>query len=338
MKILILGGTRFLGYHLTARLVNDGHQVTLFNRGRTPDDFGDKVDRIRGDRYDSSSFHQQLRDKKFDVVIDMIAYNREDSFEAINIFFGKVAHFIHISTAAVYIIVKNYPCPLKEEDSKGELYPRPESWADLWDYGFNKMKCEEVLMEAFREKGFPVMIIRPPIIMGEKDYTLRAYSYFLRLLDGKPLILPDGGLNVFTHVYQGDIVQTIALNLMNHKSFGKIYNLAQEEIVSLRTFVLEASRIIGKKVELIDIPSWVLDRASLGTSFSPFSERRPFVLDVGRAKKDLNFVSTPFSIWMEKTITWFMEKYEGDPPQNYSLRPKEIEIIEKYKKAMESIF
>ncbi len=330
MRILVIGGTRFIGYHLVWRFLQDGHEVTIFHRGLTPDDFGSAVKRIYGDRRQPQEFRSKLKGLEFDVVVDMIAYRGEESRQVVNILSGRVGHFIHISTGSVYIVTRDYPCPLREEDFNREVVPRPSAQDEWWVYGVNKRDCEVVLQEAFAVNQFPVTIFRLPIVMGERDYTLRAYSYFLRIVDGGPLLLPDAGLNVFTHIYQGDVVKTIARNLLNAKSFGQVYNLAMEEIISLRSFVQKASAIIGKKVEVIDIPSALLDELPCGSSISPFSQRRPFVLAVDKARRELSFSSTPVGVWLEKTIEWFFSQYNGPPPENYRWRALERQLAKEY--------
>ncbi|MGB8951170.1 MAG: NAD-dependent epimerase/dehydratase family protein [Candidatus Aminicenantales bacterium] len=336
MKVLIIGGTRFLGYHIVRRLLEDSHEVTLFNRGLTPDDFGGRVKRIRGDRYDHKDFYRRFKGKRFDVVVDMIAFKVEDTRAAVRTFEGNIGHFIHISTGAVYIVTKDFPCPLREDDFDRELGSPSKKNAGLWEYGFHKRKCEEVLQEAYGSSGFPVMSLRLPVVQGERDYTLRAYSYFIRLQDGNPLILPDSGLNVATHVYQGDIVHAVALNLLNKRTFGQAYNLAQEEVLSLRGFVLKAAEVLGRTAELVDIPSSFLDEISLGTDFSPFSGRRPFILSVEKARKDLQMTSTPLATWLRKTILWFNEEYQGDPPENYQSRDREVKVARCFQEILKS--
>jgi nucleoside-diphosphate-sugar epimerase len=337
MKILVIGGTRFFGYFIVKRLVEDGHQVTLFNRGKTPDDFGHRLKRIRGDRYDHRAFFKKLDGKKYDVVVDMIAFKADDSRTAVKTFLGNIGHYFHISTGAVYAVTKDFPCPLSEQDFDRLLYPKRGKSDEFWDYGFHKRKCEEVLSEAYQKQGFPSTRLRPPIVMGERDHTLRAYSYFIRILDGRPLILPDGGLTVSSYVYQDDVVRAVSSNLLNVRSFGQAYNLAQAEVITLRAFVLRAAEILNRKVELVDIPTDVLDKTGLGTSFSPLSMRRLFILNTQKARRDLNFSSTPFEAWMRKTVQWFVEEYKGGPPENYRLRERELAIIRSYKKAVESI-
>jgi nucleoside-diphosphate-sugar epimerase len=337
MKILIIGGTRFFGYHIAKRLVADGHEVTLFNRGLASDDFGGAVRRIHGDRLDRRLFFAKLSREKFDTVIDMIAFTADDSRSDVDTFAGRVGHFIHISTGSVYIVTRDFPCPLQEEDFNREVLPRPKKDDDWWLYGYHKRKCEEVLNEAYRQRAFPVTILRLPIVMGEKDYTLRTYSYFLRLEDGRPIILPDSGFNVFTHIYQGDVVRTVASNLLNSSAFGRAYNLAQSEILTLRGFVLAAARILNREPDLIEIPSDVLEASSLGTSFSPLSTRRPFVLSTERAGHELGFASTPFPDWLEKTIRWFRNDYAGGPPENYSSRELEAAFADTYRDAVSGL-
>jgi nucleoside-diphosphate-sugar epimerase len=334
MKILIIGGTRFFGYHIAKRLVVDGHEVSLFNRGLAGDDFGGAVRRIRGDRLDRRDFFAKLSREKFDAVIDMIAYTADDSRSALETFAGRVGQFIHISTGSVYIVTRDFPCPLHEEDFDRELLPRPEKDDEWWLYGYHKRKCEEVLREAHQLKAFPVTILRLPIVMGERDYTLRTYSYFLRLEDGHPLVLPDSGFNVFTHIYQGDVVHLVASNLLNSSALGKAYNLAQSEILTLRGFVLAAARILNREPELVEIPTDVLEASSLGTSFSPLSTRRPFVMSTERARCELGFSSTPFEVWLEKTIRWFRNEYAGAPPEDYRRRELEAAVAAKYRDAV----
>jgi nucleoside-diphosphate-sugar epimerase len=334
VKVLIIGGTRFFGYFIARRLLADGHELTLFNRGLTPDDLGPDVRRMRGDRNDRQDFSRKLRREEFDAAIDMIAYTATDSRSAAETLAGRVGRFIHISTGSVYIVTRDFPCPLREEDFDREVLPQPAADADWWLYGYHKRLCEEALREAGAKHGFPFTILRLPIVFGEKDYTLRAYSYFLRLEDGRPLILPDGGFNVFTHIYQDDVARTVAANLLNPAAVGQAYNLAQPEILTLRAFVQEAARVLGREPEIVDIPWGVLEASGLGTGFSPLSTRRPFVLVTDKARRDLGFSPTPFLVWLEKTIRWFREDYRGAPPDNYLRRDLETGFAGRYRAAV----
>ncbi len=334
MRVLIIGGTRFFGYFIARRLLADGHELTLYNRGLTPDDLGPGVRRIHGDRNDRRDFSQKLGRQEFDAAVDMIAYTAADSRSAAETLAGRVGRFIHISTGSVYIVTRDFPCPLREEDFDREVLPQPAAGADWWLYGYHKRQCEEALGEAGAKNAFPFTILRLPIVFGERDYTLRAYSYFLRLEDGRPLILPDGGFNVFTHIYQDDVARTVASNLLNPVAIGQAYNLAQPEILTLRAFVHQAARVLGREPEIVDIPWGVLEASGLGTGFSPLSTRQPFVLVTDKARRDLRFSTTPFPEWLEKIVRWFQEEYRGAPPDNYLRRGLETEFAGRYRAAV----
>jgi len=338
VNVLVVGGARFLGRHIVRRLLEDGREVTLLNRGLTPDDFGDEVRRLRGDRKDGGAFKTLAGSRDWDAVVDLIAYDAEDSRSAVETFRGRVGHFIHISTSAVYIVTRDYPCPLREEDYDREPSPRPAANDGLWLYGTKKRDAEDVLGAAHGEHGFPCTSLRLPIVIGERDYTLRAYSYFLRVGDGKPLILPDGGLCPSTYVYAGDVAAAVSANLGNAVSFGRAYNLAQTEIVSLREFVMKSAAVLGAKPEIVDIPKAVLDRTGLGREFSPFSIRRPFVLSIERAAREWGFVPSPFDGWLRKTALWFRDEYRGPVPENFLRREEEAALARRYAAAVSRLF
>lgn len=336
MKVLIIGGTRFMGYHLVRRLLADGHAVTLFNRGKTPDDFGDDVGRIEGDRSDRTAFRKRLGRESFDGVVDMIAYTAEDGRSAVETFGGNVGHVVHISTAAVYLVTRDYPCPLREEDYDRPTVPRPPGDAGVWDYGAGKRGCEDVLREAHARSGFPATIVRPPIVGGERDYTLRMYSYLLRMRDGRPILLPDGGQSVFSLVYQGDVVRAIAENLGNPRSFGRAYNLAQTRALTLKDFLERSARIMGTSPEFVPVSYELLKSAGWRASHSPYFARRPLALDTRRAEAELGYSSTDLDAWLEKTIRWF-DGWTGGRPDEYASREDEVRISRDYQSAVQGM-
>ncbi len=200
----------------------------------------------------------------------------------------------------------------------------------MWMLILCAARVSNILAATHAGHGFPFTTLRLPIVIGERDYTLRAYSYFLRAGDGKPVILPDGGLCPSTHVYAGDVAAAISANLKNPASFGRAYNLAQEEIVMPREFVLKAAAVLGAKPEVVDIPRQVLERAGLEAAFSPYSVRRPFILSTRRAAAELGFVPSPFDGWLRRTALWFRDEYRGPIPDNYLRREEEVALVKKY--------
>ena len=195
MRVLVIGGTRFMGYQLTWRLVAAGHEVTLLNRGTHADPFGARVSRLRADRT-QKEFFTALAGREFDAAVDFAAFQRADAEGVVKALEGRVGHYVLISTGQVYLVRADPPVPAREEDYDGPLMAEaPPGHRDRgdWEYGMGKRACEDVLAAAWSERRFPSTRLRIPIVNGERDHLRRLESYVWRILDNGPLLVPDGG-------------------------------------------------------------------------------------------------------------------------------------------------
>ncbi|MCX7752152.1 MAG: NAD-dependent epimerase/dehydratase family protein [Blastocatellia bacterium] len=332
MRILVLGGTRFFGLQLVHRLVEEGHQVTVLTRGRTPASLPPSVERLVGDRQQATALREAVGTRTWDVVIDNIGFTAEDSRLAIEVFAGRTKRFLFTSTAAVYSCLEGVMNPYREDDTE-RLPERAQARGDpRLAYGFGKLEAERVLQRAYREQGFPVTILRLPVVIGPRDHTLRAYSYWVRLKDHAPLILPDGGRTDCRFIFSGDVVRAFLRLLEEERSIGHVYNFAQEEIVSVREFVKLSAEILETGVETVDIPLQWLRAQGIAPTFSPYSASRSWILDISKAQWELGWRSTPWREWMRASIEWFEREYQGPPPENYFHRAEELQLIERWRR------
>lgn len=328
MKVLVIGGTKFLGYHLVQRLLNERIDVVLFNRGISPDDFGDRVERVEGDRKDYKKFFDIFRNRQFDVVVDMIGYDGDDVEVAVKTFRNHIGQYVFISTGQVYLVTKNKHLPAAEKDYYKDIIECPPGEEAGYLYGIRKRDCEDFLEEAFKFHHFPSVRLRCPIIHGERDYTLRLYSYLLRLLDENPLIIPERSDSIIRHLYVNDVVNAIFSVFQVDQTKGKVYNLATEEVLVLSEFLQLASRLVEKPLALYEIPTTILEENGISPGISPFSGKWVSYLDPSLAQEEINFKPTPISHWLRETIHWFMYEYDGPKPENYGNREKEIALAE----------
>jgi nucleoside-diphosphate-sugar epimerase len=332
MRILVLGGTRFFGLQLVHRLVDEGHQVTILTRGLTSAPLPPSVERLVGDRREAASLRGAVGSRTWDVVIDNIGFTAADARLAVDLFAGRTGRFLFTSTAAVYTVLDGIVNPYREEDTERfPEHPRVRQDPRL-AYGWGKLQAERVLREAYRERGFPITILRVPIVIGPRDHTLRAYSYWVRLKDRAPLILPDGGRVDWRFIFSGDVVRAFLLLLKEERSVGQVYNFAQEEIVSVREFVKLSAEILETPVETVDIPLQWLRAQGIEPTFSPYSIPRSCILDIGKAHRELGWRSTPWAEWMRASIEWFEREYSGPPPEDYFRRGDELRLIERWRR------
>jgi len=336
VRVLLFGGTRFIGRRLVKDLLEAGHQVTLYTRGRAPDDLGSRVERVIGDRRVAADLASALSRREFDAAYDFLSFDAADARLAIQTLGGRVGHFIHISTCSVYWCSGDFPCPVSEEelDRLGEFAEQAGSIE--YDYGYNKRLAEKELFAAHRQTGFPVTTIRMPVVAGENDHTLRYASYCLRLSDGGPLILPDGGLAPFRHVYVGDVARALCLLAGSSRAIGQAYNLACSEILTVKATIAATGEILGRKAQTVEIPAPVLRQMGLGTAFSPFSRPAPLVPTIFKARRDLGWSPTPHAVWLERAVRSGLSEARAaaEPPLAYTYRAQEIDVIQRYRKGL----
>ena len=325
MHVLVIGGNRFVGWLLGWRLLAGGHRLTLLNRGSLGDPFGDAVERLRGDRT-GPDLERLLAGRTFDAVVDLAAYAGEDGARAAALLDGRVGHYVMVSTGQVYLVREGCPLPSREEDYDGPTVPRPEDPRDQWDweYGMGKRACEDALAEAHARRGFPATRVRIPVVNGERDNLRRLESYLWRLLDGGPLILPDGGERRVRHVYGGEVARFLAEALGRKDTFGRAYNVAQEETPTLAELVGRLAALLGSRAELVAVPSERLRSAGLDPArVSPYSGRWISFVDPARARRELGFVHEPLERYLGKIVASFLAHPPPDRPEGYADRERE---------------
>lgn len=293
MKILMLGGTTFFGKAIVEDLLAGGHQVSLFTRGHRRPDFWDRIEPFCGDRADRRGFREKMRGKKFDAVIDNIAFSGEDVSAALQALAGRLGRYILTSTA--------------------------------WRGDKAKREAERALLSQTR---VPYTIIRPPVVLGPDDPDLRGYFYFQRILDGKPVLLTDSATRPFPLVYSKDLAKAYCLALSSRRAENQAYGIASKELITTARLILEASRALGVKTRIAVVPAKTLKKAGF-QYLEPYArESGGPVLDPAKAEKELGFAGTEFSRWISDTARWYRDCYHGPDSAGYDQRAREVDIID----------
>jgi len=332
VQILVFGGTRFIGRAIVARLLREGHKVTLVNRGVSPDPFATRVSRIIGDRRDPATIKRAAARREYDAIVDVTAYHESQTTTVLETFKNRIEHFIHISTAAVYLIREGLLPPFREDDFHGRLRPKQPGRESSWLYAYHKRRCEETLVRAWEEDRFPFTSLRIPMVTGPHDYTQRADAYLERIASGGPVLLPEGGLNSWGFLWVEDIAETVASNLANSVAFGRAYNLVQRESLSLRQFVELAAGFLKTKPQFLCVPTSWLEAVGLGSGFSPYTHHHDILLDSRAAEEDLLFRPTPAVRWIERLVRDFQRRWNGAVQAFGSTRSFELVLADELTK------
>lgn len=326
MRVLVVGGTRFVGRGLVQRLVARGYEVTILNRGLQPDLFGERVERLIADRT-TSQFGTILHGRSFNVAIDFAAYDGADARGAVEALRGQVGHYIAISSGQVYLVKHDQPMLAREIDYEGPLIEEPAEGRDRnnWLYGMGKREMEDVLAAAWEEERFPATRLRLPMVSGELDHAQRVQSYLHRILDGGPVIIPDGGHHPTRHVYSGSVINAIQGMLGREATFGEAYNLAQEETPTLAELVRLLCDQVGASPRIVDLAAVNLMTVGISpVDISPFSAKWMSFLDPSKAVVDLNFRHKPLDQYLGNITACFLA-HTPPPPEDYvEYRAREI--------------
>ncbi|EUJ31732.1 NAD-dependent epimerase/dehydratase family protein [Listeria cornellensis] len=184
MKILVFGGTRFFGKKLVTRLLADGHDVTIATRGKTTDDFGDAVKRVKMNRESREALFC-LAQEQWDVVYDNICFSPQDALYSIAAFRDKVGKYVYTSSLSVYRMRDR---ALVEADFDPFHYEIVTGSREDFDYGEGKRLAEAVF---FQKANFPVVAVRFPIVLGEDDYTGRLEFHINHVQAGEEIGMPN---------------------------------------------------------------------------------------------------------------------------------------------------
>lgn len=235
---LVFGGTRFFGVNLVEALLKKGIQVTIATRQNSQDSFGDRVERIKVDRFDGGSIEKAVKDRKWDVVFDQLCYSSNDAAIIANTLTGKMKKYVFTSTLSVY----DYGEKMTEEEFDPYTYELKMVDRQEVTYQEGKRQAESYL---FQKASFPVVAMRIPIVLGENDYTKRLLHYVESAKDGKKIYFPNLEAEMsFIHQKEaGDFLAWIA-----EKDFTGPINACANGYISMGDLMHLISEKLGKNV------------------------------------------------------------------------------------------
>lgn len=242
MKIVILGGTGNISTSIVRLLLEQGHEVSCFNRGqRGAVPAGARA--IQGDRANLEQFEQTMQREKFDAAIDMICYNADQARSSVRAF-RDVGHFVQCSTVCTYGI-------------EYDVFPAVEDHPlrPISDYGRNKVAADEVFLDACAREQFPVTIIKPSTTYGPQMGMLRQvaweFGWIDRVRKGKPILVCDRGIARHQFLHVDDAALGFAGVLGKKHCLGQIYNLVRREWISWADYHRTAMQVLGRPVDLV---------------------------------------------------------------------------------------
>lgn len=237
MEILVLGGNKFFGKKLTAKLIEGGHDVTLLNRGNVDDGFGEQISRIKCDRNNAEMFQQLLADTKWDVVFDQICFDYDTAKNACEVFKGKVKKYIFTSTKSVYEAGEY----LTEKDFTPSEHSFESKVTKDENYAEGKRQAEVAFS---RHASFPVTSVRIPIVLAVDDATGRFQFHVEKIKNNEPIYFPNPDARM-TFINSDQVAEAMCKLMI--LSFEGPINIASPTEISIRDFIGIIEENLGEK-------------------------------------------------------------------------------------------
>lgn len=254
MKALFIGGTGTISTEISKLCVSCGWELTLLNRGNTSERVPEGAQTVHADIHDERAVRAALGDRTFDVVAQFIAFTPEDVQRDIRLFSGRTAQYFFISSASAY--QKPLSSPYITE---GTPLCNP-----YWQYSRNKAACEEVLMHAYRENGFPVTIIRPSHTYCERSVPVAlhgacgSFQVLERIRTGRKVIVPGDGLSLWTLTHSRDFAVAFVGLMGNVHALGETFHITGDERLTWNQVYEAIGAALGVTPKMVHIASETL--------------------------------------------------------------------------------
>jgi len=226
MRILFIGGTGNISLACTRMAVERGFEVTVLNRGRRPADLPPGVRSLTLDIEDPGAANA-LSGCSFDAVVNWIAFRPADIERDLRLFQGRTRQYVFISSASVY-----------QKPATHYLITESTPLANpFWEYSRNKIACEERLIQAYRDNGFPATIVRPSHTYGDTQIALainswtKSYTVIDRMRRGRKVIVPGDGTSLWVITHNTDFAKGLVGLLGNEQTVGHSFHITTDEVM-----------------------------------------------------------------------------------------------------------
>ncbi len=323
MKVLFIGGTGNISTPSSRLAIARGMELYHLNRGNTKVEIAG-VRTILGDINKPGQL-SELSTHQWDVVVNWIAFTREDIERDIELFKGRTKQYVFISSASCYQTPLSYPI----------ITESTPLCNNLWDYSKDKIQCEDRLMRAYRDEGFPITIVRPSLtydtvipiaIGGFKEYTTAD-----RILRGKEIIVHGDGTSLWTVTHSDDFAKGFVGLLGLTQALGHAFHITSDEILSWNMIYKILADSLGKEAKVVHIASDFICKVEPSFTGTLLADKGESVIfDNTKIKTFVpGFEATiPFAQGIKRTLQWLDEN-----PDRKFINPDKNAKIERVLKA-----
>ena len=308
MKVLFIGGTGIISSACAQLALARGIELFILSRGLSHRlDVPPGATALRGDlRNDPDGVARLLHEHRFDAVVDWVAFTPDHIEQDLRVFAGRTRQLVFISSASAY---QKPPSQFPVREDTPLVNPR-------WQYSRDKIACEDRLLRAFRDDGFPVTILRPSLTYGLSQIPLvlgswqHPWTMIDRMRRGVPVIVPGDGTSLWTVTWNGDFAKGLVGLLGREQAVGHAFHITSDEVLTWDAIFTEAAHAAGVEPRILHIASdWLAARHPPFEGTLLGDKAHSAVFDNSKIKRFVpDFTCTvPWAEGVRRSLTWFEE-------------------------------
>ena len=304
MRVLFIGGTGKISSACAQLAVDQGIDLYLLNRGQTTRPIPENLHILHGDIREPSSVESALGDLTFDAVVNWIAFTPEHIRTDLALFRGRTQQYVFISSASAYQKPLS-GLPITESTPLANPF---------WEYSRNKIACEEMLMAAYREDGFPFTIVRPSHTYDRTMLPFNGgYTVIDRMRKGKPVVVHGDGTSLWVLTHHRDFAKGFVPLLGNNHAIAEAVHITSDELLTWNQIFTICAKAAGvDSPDLVYVPSEVIAAYDPAWGAGLLGDKaHSVVFDNSKVKRLApGFAATiPFVRGAEEIMAW----YDADP-------------------------
>lgn len=327
MKVLFIGGTGIISSACSELAIKRGIELYLLNRGKSPRPTPPGARVLLADIHQPTSVREAIGNLEFDAVVDWVAFTPEHVQNDINLFSSRTDQYIFISSASAYQTPPKF-LPVTESTPLHNPF---------WEYSRNKAACEGLLLEAYRQGGFPMTVVRPSHTYDQTLLPFDAgYTVVARMRAGKKIIVHGDGTSLWTLTHNSDFAVGFVGLLGNPHAVGETFHITSDEWLSWNQIFEIVACAAGVKPQLAHVPS------DLIAAFDPQwgagllgDKSHSMIFDNSKIRRLVPEFQPRIPFWQgaKEIIAW----YDADPARQV-VNPATDAMHDRILAAMESAF
>jgi nucleoside-diphosphate-sugar epimerase len=303
MRVLFIGGSGVISSACSALAVERGIDLTVLNRGVSTDrPLPAAATVLRADIRDAAAVGAALGGREFDAVVNWVAYTPEHVQADLDLFRGRTGQYVFISSASAY---QTPPSRLPVTESTPLRNP-------FWRYSQDKIACEDLLVAAYRDEGFPATIVRPSHTYDKTLIPLDGgWTALARMRQGRPVVVHGDGTSLWTLTHHADFARGFVPLLGHPRTLGEAFHITSDDVLTWNQVTAALAAAAGASADIVHVPSDVIVAADPDWGVSLIGDKaHSLVFDNSKVRgvvPDFRPV-IPFEQGAREIVAWYDEE------------------------------